>query len=334
MQIDIKTSVLQPNRQTYDHVARHIGEGKPASRYEEATFNIQAEENYHYRPTWAPQYEQFDRARTAITMENWYAFRDPRQYYYGTYTIARARMIEAEERSFAFVEKRNLMTSVDPEWADRVRVYLIPLRHMEWGANMNNARIADEGYGAAITQAALFTAMDRLGIAQLISRVGLLLDNNEATALDAAKAMWMDGADWQEMRRAIEDSLVIEDWFELFIAQNVALDGIVLPMVFEQLDGVGVGHGGTAVSICLEFAAAWMAEHAKWVDSVVKIAAAESEENRTLLSGWAGQWVPRAVAAFHPIAVSAIGADAADQALKTVQADLVKRLSKAGLSVE
>ena len=43
----------------------------------------------------------FDPKRTAIVMKDWYAFKDPRQFYYGTYTLARARMQEAAEAGFA-----------------------------------------------------------------------------------------------------------------------------------------------------------------------------------------------------------------------------------------
>lgn len=34
MQIDIKTSAVQPIRQTFSHVARRLGADKPASRYQ------------------------------------------------------------------------------------------------------------------------------------------------------------------------------------------------------------------------------------------------------------------------------------------------------------
>ena len=40
--------------------------------------DIQATENFHYRPTWAPEFEIFDARRTAIVMKDWYALKDPR----------------------------------------------------------------------------------------------------------------------------------------------------------------------------------------------------------------------------------------------------------------
>ena len=103
MHIDLRTVSITPLRQTYDHIAARIGADKAASRYIEATMDVQADANLHYRPTWDPEHEIFDTSRTAITMRDWYAFKDPRQLYYGTYRQSRARMQEAAEADFEFV---------------------------------------------------------------------------------------------------------------------------------------------------------------------------------------------------------------------------------------
>ena len=97
MQIDIKTTAVEQVRQTFSHVARRLGADKPASRYQEATFDLQPEVNFHYRPLWQPEFELYDKGRTAIVMNDWYAFKDPRQYYYGAYTTARAKQQDAME---------------------------------------------------------------------------------------------------------------------------------------------------------------------------------------------------------------------------------------------
>lgn len=82
MSIDLKTVNIKPLRLTYAHVAKYIGENKIPTRYQEATFGAQPNTNFHYRPTWDPDHELFDTARTAIKMKDWYAIKDPRQFYY------------------------------------------------------------------------------------------------------------------------------------------------------------------------------------------------------------------------------------------------------------
>ncbi len=48
MQIDIKTSSVKPLRNTYAYIEKRFGD-KPASRYQEATYDIQEEINFHYK---------------------------------------------------------------------------------------------------------------------------------------------------------------------------------------------------------------------------------------------------------------------------------------------
>ena len=253
MQIDLRTVAIKPLRQTFDHVAAKIGGDKPASRYQEGTIRLQAENNFHYRPLWAPEYEIFDKRRTALKMADWYSFKDPRQFYYGTYTLARARMQETAEADFDFVEERGLAGTY-PEAVKKVALeVLLPLRHVAWGSNMNNSFCAAYGYGTAITQPCLYQAMDQLGIAQYLTRVGLLMD--EPASLDAAKTAWLEAPLWQEMRHAVEDMLVTQDWFELFVSQNLALDGLLYPLVYKYIDNDLTAKAGPTVSMLIRFQA-------------------------------------------------------------------------------
>lgn len=330
MQIDLRTVTIQPLRQTFDHVAKHIGEGKAASRYQEGTLHLQAEANFHYRPTWDPDHQIFDASRTRIKMVDWYAFKDPRQFYYGTYTLARARMQETAEADFEFVEDRGLADSYPAAAKQLALDILLPLRHVAWGSNMNNTSICAYGYGTAVTQPGIYHAMDQLGIAQYLTRVGLLLDDE--TSLDKAKSAWMTGAMWQELRHYVEDTLVESDWFQLLVAQNLVLDGLLYPLVYKHVDGVLAAQAGPTVSMLTRFQTEWYAETAKWVDATIKTAAAESAENKAILSEWTKAWRDRAVKALKPLAAHALGGNA-----DAVMAELVDqfnaRATKAGLAL-
>ncbi len=332
MSIDLKTLNVKPRRQTFGHIARRFGEDRPATRYEEGVLDVQATDHFHYRPLWAPQYELYDASRTAIVTEDWYALRDPRQLYYATYNISRTGMRQAAERHFDFVEKRNMLDNLTPEWREKVENYLLPLRHVAWGANMNAAQICDQGYGTAVTAPAIFTAGDQLGIAQTISQIGIALSGGNGEALDRAKDQWMTAGYWQGVRKLVEDSLVLEDWFEVFVAQNLVIDGLVYPLVYESFDGEGQKHGAAAVSMLSEFMSEWFADHSRWADGVVKTAAAESEANATRLSTWFADWRDRTASALRPLAAYVLG-DAGDAAVDGAVETLNARAAKLGLSV-
>lgn len=329
MQMDLRTVNIEPLRRSFAHVERRIGPGKTASRYQEATFDMQTEAPQHYRPLWDPAHEYFDTARTRIVMADWYAFKDPRQCYYGSYVMARARQQEAAESAFAFVESRNLALTMPGGLVHSALDLLLPLRHVAWGCSMNNDAIAAYGFGAAITQPALYYAMDQLGIAQFITRTGLLFEG--ADALDTAREAWLGRQEWQPLRRLVEDLFVESDWFEVLVAQDLVLDGLLYPLVYGTIvdDHIAL-QGGAAISMVCQFQSEWAAETAKWVDAQIKVARAESAANADLVDSWAARWKARAVSALLPVAGIALGAEA-ESRLAEVLSQFDKRLARLGI---
>jgi phenol hydroxylase P1 protein len=329
MNIDLQAREIKPLRNTFAHVAKYVGDDKPASRYQEATLGAQPSANFHYRPTWDPAHEIFDASRSKIVLADWYVLKDPRQFYYASWTMARARQQDAIESNFQFVESRGMVDKMTDDVREKALKVLMPLRHAAWGANMNNASICAYGYGTAFTAPAMFHAMDNLGVAQYLTRLGLAL--GDPAVLDEGKQSWLDDAHWQVLRRYVEDTLVVKDPFELFIAQNLALDGLLYPLVYGSfVDDHLALQGGTAVAMLTAFMPEWHEESARWIDAVVKAAAAESEANRVQITAWVQAWTERAQAALAPIARLAL-ADVGGRALDDAATLLAERCRKAGV---
>ena len=195
---------------------------------------------------------------------------------------------------------------------------------------MNNSSICAYGYGTAFTAPAMFHAMDHLGVAQYLTRLGLAL--GEPSVLDEGKQAWLEDPHWQVLRRYVEDTLVVKDPFELFVAQNLALDGLLYPLVYGSfVDDRLALQGGTAVAMLTAFMPEWHEESARWVDAVVKAAAAESEANRLQIAAWVRDWSARAQAALAPVAGLAF-ADAGGRALDDAATLLAERCRKAGVN--
>jgi len=263
-------------------------------------------------------------------MRDWYSFTDPRQYYYGTYTVARSRQQETMDKNIAFVEQRGLLRGLNKPVVDELTNFLLPLRHVEWAANMNNCQITSLGWGAAITQATMYHTMDRLGIAQFISRIGLLLDGNSGSSLDAAKQAWCDDRSWQPLRRCIENSLVVQDWFELFIAQNLVIDGLLYPLFYQRYDARFSAANGPALSMVTGFMSTWFDETKRWVDATIKTAVNESEANKAVIGEWINHWSREVLTAIEPLVARLLE----DQALVTIGSlgsDLRARVQKLGI---
>ena len=330
MHLDLRTVSIKPLRQTFDKIAARIGADKAASRYQEGTLDVQSDSNFHYRPLWDPEHELYDASRTAVKMKDWYAFKDPRQFYYGTYTLARARMQETAEGDFEFIEARGLAGSYPDAAKNLALKVLLPLRHLEWGANMNNSSICAYGYGTAITQPCMFDAMDHLGMAQYLTRAGLLL--GDVSALESSKQAWLSDATWQPLRHYIEDTFVMQDWFELFIAQNLVLNGLLYPLVYQHFDSALSMQAGPVVSMLTRFQSEWYAEASKWINAMVKTATDESADNQELISGWTKAWRDRAMSAMAPVAALALG-EKADEVMDELVEEFNARAAKLGLTL-
>jgi len=331
MSIDLQARQIEPLRHTFDRVAHYIGD-KPASRYLEATLGTQPTENFHYRPTWEAGFEIYDTRRTAIKMQDWYALRDPRQLYYATWTSARARQQDTMEANYQFVDSRSLAHKMPPPLRERACALLIPLRHVAWGGNMNNCNICARGYGTALTAPALMHAMDHLGAAQYLTRLGLTLKGPEI--LSAGREVWLHDERWQPLRRLLEDSFIQQDPMELFITQNLALDGLLYPLIYDAfVDDYLAIQGATAIAMLTAFMPEWHAESNRWIDAVIKTAAAESGENTQLLSTWYATHAANTRAALLPIAQAALG-DAGTAILDEISAKLDARARKLGLQIQ
>lgn len=330
MTVDLKTIAIEPKRQTFAHVARRLGADRAATRYEEATYDLQATDNFHYKPLWEPEYWTYDERKTRIVMQDWYKLMDPRQLYYATYNISRAGWNQAVERNFALADKRNMLTKIDTSIQAALERGLLPVRHVHWGANMNMSEICQRGYGTAVTAPCIFSAGDHLGMAQIVSRMGLLLDGQTGHSLDRAKEAWMTDPAWQGVRRLVEDSFVERDWFHLFVAQAM-INSVVFGLVYDGFDAAWDG-AATAVSLLTEFMSDWRDDETRWADAVIKGAAAESTENASLIARWAGQAIDRAAAACRPLSIALLNdaGAAAEAAADAARA----RCAKLGLALE
>ena len=327
MTLEIKTSNVAPIRQTYAYIERRFGT-KPATRYQEVSFDIQGAANFHYRPLWNPSKTLNDPSYTALQMKDWYVFKDPRQFYYGAYVQHRARLQDVAESNYAFFEKRHLVENISDEIKQKIITCLLPFRYVEQTANLHMMSGSAYGYGTVITQACMFAAMDRLGMAQYISRIGLLLDGNTGESLQQAKNAWMNDAAWQPLRKLCELSLTEQDWFKLFVLQNLLIDSLMQSLVYGTFDQLLVENGARDVAMLTEFMQDCLTDLRKWSDPVFKLAIAESEENKALIQNWVTELLPQVQEAFSAWATLALNDTEIEQGLAVI----AERSKKAGLA--
>lgn len=266
MQYELRTQVIEPVRRTFDHVAKRNGD-RPASRYEEGTFDLQAKENYHFRPTWSPDKEIYDPDFSVLKLDDPYVFTDPRQYYYAPYVTNRAQEFESFGTTLGYVESRDLLGRLPEGWQKLLKEAVVPLRHYESGAQMVSCETARFGWGTTITQCAAYASFDRVGNAQLLSRIGIAMGGGTAELLAEAKEDWLEADHLQPLRRRMEELMVERDWGVSLVGLDVC-DTLLYRVLFNALDDEALVGGAGAYSLLSQHFAGWFTDQRKWLDKL------------------------------------------------------------------
>lgn len=267
MQYELRYNVIEPKRNSYQNVIDRLGD-QPATRYQEATLDVEPRENFHYRPTWIQDRELYDARYSALRLADPYAYADPRNFYYTPYVTNRAALHDEFGKTLGYLEERGLLGKLPAGWHEVLATVVIPLRHYESGAQLATVAGARFAYGTSLEQCCTYAAFDRIGNAQMLSRVGIAVGNGTAAALTAAKEQWLDGEHLQPLRRLVEEIMVVDDWAEGLLAID-HVDTLLYPLIYAGLDEQALLSGAGAYSLFAQHLTTWYADQRKWLDALV-----------------------------------------------------------------
>jgi len=319
VQYELRTQVIEPKRKTFTNLAARYGD-RPASRYEEGSIDVQAVANFHYRPLWDPEHEIFDEAYSVMRLTDPYGFVDPRQLYYAPYVTARSHLHEAFAATLKYLEGRDLLDRLPEGWRAALAELVIPLRHYESGGQLLSAFGCRFAYGTTIAQCLSYASFDRVGNAQLLSRLGISLGGGSDDLLVAAKQQWMGAQALQPLRRYVEELLVEKDWAVAHLGLDVA-DQLLYGLLYQHLDDAALLGGAGGYSLFAQHMAGWFADQRRWIDALYAAWGADSQHgsaNRAALA--------QAAARLAPAAAQAVGAlaEALDAHVQAGCADVVR----------
>lgn len=295
MQYELRYQVIEQKRQSYQNVIDRFGD-QPASRYLEATLDVEPRENFHYRPTWAQDRELYDERFSALRLTDPYAYTDPRQYYYTPYVTNRAALHDEFGKTLAYLEERELLARMPDAWRAILASVVVPLRHYESGAQLVSVTGARFAYGTSLEQCCTFAAFDRIGNAQMLSRVGIALAVGTADVLTTAKQEWLDSDHLQPLRRLTEEIMIVEDWAEGLLAVDI-IDSLIYPMLYTGLDDRALLEGAGAYSLFTQHLNTWFKDQRKWLDALITAWREDPENgeaNQAHLARIDETWRPRA----------------------------------------
>jgi phenol hydroxylase P1 protein len=333
----LHTLVIEPKRNTYEYLVERFGD-RPATRYQEGSYNVQPVSNFHYRPTWDADREVYDPNYTALRLTDPYAYKDPRQYYYTPYVANAAERFESFAQTLKYVEDRRLLDKMPENWHVHLTGFVLPLRHYESAAQLISSNASRFAWGTTVSQPMAFASFDRIGNAQQLSLIGLAMAGGAADTLTEAKKNWLYSAKLQGLRKFVEQLFVEPDWAVSLIALDLA-DVQLYPVLYTHTDERALVHGATAYSLFARHFNDWFANHRKWLTALLKAWSEDpqhGESNRKVLGDIADRWYPQACAAVRLLAegvAEAAGSTTLIAAADRAAAEAAGELSKYGIRV-
>jgi len=333
----LKTLVIEPKRNTFDYLVERFGD-RPATRYQEGSYNVQAMGNFHYRPTWDPDHELYDPDYSVLKLTDPYAYRDPRQFYYTPYVSHSADRFESFAQTLKYVEDRRMLDKMPDNWHTMLTGFVLPLRHYESGAQLILSNASRFAYGTTVAQPAAFAGFDRIGNAQMLSLIGLALAGGAADTLSEAKKNWLYSDKLQGLRRFIEELFAEPDWAAAVVALDLC-DVQLYPMLFTHTDERALARGAVAYSLFARHLNDWFEHNRTWYTALLKAWSEDPEHgeaNRRALNDIVNRWFPQVSAAVHELAegvAESAGSTTMIAAAGRAAAEAAGELAKYGIHV-
>jgi methane monooxygenase component A beta chain/propane monooxygenase small subunit len=240
----------------------------------------------------------FDPGSSKVVCEDWYAYRDPNQLWQRTYysmQSATERTIDATTTSAIETGK---VRSMDGEWVEQglVGAYL-PFSHLEYGLFRALNVAAREAMSDTLNNVLAFDAADKLRHAQAICIVAYDLEKAlGGFSAAAGRRAWLEGGEWQPVRRLIEQIMALSDPIETVVAVNGAVEPLLAEPLRHQVFCLTASRRGDVLLPMIAGTATndWI-RNASWTRALIEFLGRgpTGAQNATILADWTDTWRKR-----------------------------------------
>jgi NAD(P)H-flavin reductase/ferredoxin len=281
-----------------------------ATLYEDVTIDTQPSVHRHLNRGWPVSFEDgrgtWDDASTALRSSDWFAFRDPGEFWERPF-YQRASALERQVES-----AMRLVEDFSPRWVELLRARLQVSAFVEHGlwfalATIGRACLSDSVATCVCLQAAM-----KQRSAQAIVLYAMDLERHHGPfPIETARDAFLHEERWQPTRRYLERLAAAPDWGEVVVAANLCFEPVVGTLLRRDFGIRQAAANGDTVTPVLAGAATQEWEWARdWTEEFVRflcLDASYGSGNREVIDGWVAEWEPLAIEAAR-----ALGADDSD----------------------
>jgi methane monooxygenase component A beta chain/propane monooxygenase small subunit len=239
----------------------------------------------------------FDPGSTSLQVADWFAFRDPNRLWQRPYYAEQSRAEQAIEMVTDVELRVRGAEGMEPGWLTRgLEEAFAAFAHVEYGLYWALNSAARESLSDTVNNVLLFNAADKLRHAQAIAILGFDLERaRPGFNGERGRVVWLEEDGWQPVRRLVEEVMAIEDWGEIVVAVN----GAVEPLLGEPLrriafSAIPARRGDTLTPVVTATATRDWMRNARWTDAFLRFTLEADAMNEARLRGWLDKWSTQA----------------------------------------
>jgi len=182
-------------------------------------------------------------AATALKLDDWDLFADPRQTTYSKYVEqAQAREIYVDGL-LGVIDTMGYDLRLSEDWGTVLDRVMAPLRFPVHGLQMAAAYVASMVPSGRIAVALLFQAADEMRLVQRLAYRTRQLQGTWSEFGRNSQQVWEDDPIWQPLRKAIERLLVCYDWTEALVTLNLVIKPVMRELYLAHFGRLAAAHG-------------------------------------------------------------------------------------------
>jgi NAD(P)H-flavin reductase/ferredoxin len=303
----VKTFEAAAVAPTADDAMRNFDWYTPAKRratlYEDVTVDTQPSVHRHLNRGWPVSFEDgrgtWDDASTALQSTDWFAFRDPGEYWERPYYQRETAIEQQIDGAMQSAVEQGLIDDFSPEWVAFLRARLQVPAYVEHGLWFALATIGRSCLSDSVaTCVCLQAAMKQRSAQALVLYAMDLEQHHGAFPIAAAREAFLSDPVWQPTRRYLERLAATPDWGEVIVAANLCFEPVVGTLLRRELGIRAAAANGDTVTPVLarvamqewEWAQAWSTELVRFLSGD----AAHGDHNRAVIERWVADWEPLA----------------------------------------
>lgn len=315
------------------------GKGRRLSEYEEVTQLLQWHSPFHINDD-RPSHQVWSDDSTTLRCSDWESYRTPDKLYYRTYTTRQARAGRTMATAFEFAEADKQLAAVDPARVELLRNVVGQLQYPDWGLCVTHQQTTRFALSSWIAGATSFMMFDELRHAQLYGRLALAY-GEQHEGFDDPRPAWMESLRFQPTRRIVEEIMATLDWAKAIVLADIVVEPLHTAAAHALLTKGSLAAGdGLTPFVCRSIEDDKL-RHRESAVAFLRLLCedeAHGDHNRTLISEWVADLLPRAYAASTTLlgddvtpaealseAMTWIHAQFAESKIETVALDVEKK---------